>query len=217
MEINKVKIIVSIGLIIATVGIVYALDFPKWKEIGIIDSQIVQVKSKIEAKKNYYADIDFKIKALNDAGWSEKKDSIKINFDSSLFFTPKINNFFKTIVKSSGMKLSSINVSLPELVNVKPQVSTTKTESGAEISQTQIEAPSGIFSRLQGSVKKTAINLNVIGTYNSFKNLLSLFQGQTRIINIKSVAISSAGQSEGVGRSLINNLNFNIILDVYSY
>jgi len=220
MDINKVKIIVSIGLIMTAVGTAYFLDFPKWREINSVDGQITQVKSQIEAKKNYYAVIDLKIKALDDAGWSDKRDSLKINFDSSLFFTPKINNFFKAIVESSGMKLSSMTSSLPESTKIQPQVSTMKTESGVEISKTQeiIPAVSNTFNQLQGPIRKTTVNLNVTGTYGAFKNLLNLFQGQTRIITIKSVAVSSAGQSEGIKtKSLINNLSFSIILDVYSY
>jgi hypothetical protein len=220
MDINKVKILIAVGLIIGALVIAYALDFSKWKEIKNIDSQILQVKSQIEAKKSYYAVIDSKIKALDEAGWESKKDSIAINFDSSLFFTPKINNFFNTIVALSGMKLSSMTSSLPEPVKSQPQTTTT-TESGAEISKvdtTTVPVTSNNLSQLQGPVRKTTINLNVTGTYIAFKNLLTQFQEQTRIINIKSIAVSSAGQEEGIKtKSTVNNLSFSIILDVYSY
>lgn len=222
MDINKVKILIAVVLVIGALGIAYALDFSKWKEIKNVDGQIVQVKSQIEAKRNYYTSIDSKIKALNDAGWEDKRSSIAINFDSSLFFTPKINNFFKAIVASSGMKLSSMTNSSPESVKSQPQTTTT-TESGTEISKTDTSTAttpvaSNNFSQLQGPVRKTTVNLNVTGTYSAFKNLLTLFQDQTRIITIKSIAVSSAGQEEGIKtKSAVNNLSFNIILDIYSY
>ncbi|MCK9445587.1 hypothetical protein M0Q50_01675 [bacterium] len=224
MDINKVKILIAVVLVIGALGIAYALDFSKWKEIKEVDNQIVQVKSQIQAKKNYYASIDSKIKALNDAGWDSKKDSIAINFDSSLFFTPKINNFFKTIVTLSGMQLSSMTSSLPESIKSQSQVPTTTTETGTEISKVDeisnatTPVTSNNFSRLQGPIRKTTINLNVAGTYIAFKNLLTQFQNQTRVINIKSIAVSSAGQEEGIKtKSVVNNLSFSIILDVYSY
>jgi Tfp pilus assembly protein PilO len=225
MDANKIKIIIGVVLIIAALGIAYALDFSKWKEINSIDSQIAQIKSSIEAKKSYYAVMDSKLQALNDAGWSTKKDSIAINFDSSLFFTPKIDNFFKTIVPLSGMKLTSMTSSTPEPIKGQTQVSTIKTENGTEISKTEettevtTQPTTDYLSQLQGAVKKTAVNLNVTGTYSAFKNLLSQFQGQTRIVTIKSVAVSSGedGSETKTIKTGVNNLSFSIILDVYSY
>lgn len=223
MDINKVKILISIGLIIAALGIAYALDFSKWKEIGGVESQIVQVKQQIQTKQNYYASIDSKIKALHDAGWDDKKDSIAINFDASLFFTPKINNFFKTIVASSGMNLSSMTNSSPESIKAQAQVVAPKTENGTELSQTEetvqtAPVSSGNFGQIQGPVRKTAINLSVSGTYAAFKNLLTQLQNQTRIASIKSITVSSSsGQEGGIGSKGALNLSFNIILDVYSY
>jgi Tfp pilus assembly protein PilO len=195
------------------------LDSSKWKEIDNTKSQISQMESLIGAKKSYYAIIDSKIEALNNAGWTEKKDSIAINFDSSLFFTPKINNFFKTIVASSGMKLSSMTSSAPESTQTQSQT-TNQTEDGAKTSlentQTPTQQTGDYLGQLQGPIKKTTINLNVTGTYAKFKELLSLFEGQTRIITVKSVTVSSAGQ-EVSGKATVNNHNFSVIVDVYSY
>jgi copper chaperone CopZ len=218
-RIKQIKILISVFILIAAICVAYLLDFSKWKEIGNVKGQITQMESLIEAKKSYYAIIDSKIKALNDAGWTEKKDSIAINFDSSLFFTPKINNFFKTIVASSGMSLSSMTSSTSE--STQPQTQTTnQTEEGGKTSlestETAVQQSGNYFSQLQGPIKKTTINLSVAGTYTKFKELLSLFEGQTRIITVKSVTVSSVGQ-EVKGKTTVNNLNFSVIADVYSY
>lgn len=217
---KNIKVLISVIIFISAIGIAYFLSFSKWQEINSVDSQIKQMEALISAKKSYYANIDSKIEALNSAGWDQKKDSIAINFDSSLFFTPKINNFFRTIVASSGMSLDGMTSSLPEGTSSQSQAKTT-TESGAKTSkvvgttQTSVQQNSDV---LQGSIRKTAVNLNVSGTYNNFKNLLSLFEGQTRIVTIKSIAVSSAAtQEKSKGKVVANNYNFSIILDVYSY
>lgn len=218
-RIKQIKLLISVLIFIAAICVAYLLDSSKWKEINNIKSQISQVESLISAKKSYYAIIDSKIEALNNAGWTEKKDSIAINFDSSQFFIPKINNFFKTIVASSGMELSNMTSSTPEPLQSQAPV-TNQTEDGAKTSvqgtQEAVQQTGNYLSQLQGPVKKTTINLSVKGTYTKFKNLLSLFENQTRIITVKSVTVSSAGQ-EVKGKTVLNNLSFSVILDIYSY
>jgi hypothetical protein len=218
-KVKKIKLLISVLIFIAAVCVAYLLDTSKWKEIDNVKSQISQVESLISAKKSYYAIIDSKIEALNNAGWTEKKNSIAINFDSSQFFVPKINNFFKTIVASSGMDLTSMTSSAAESV-VSSAPATNQTEDGAKSSvqdtQTEVQSTSNYLSQLQGPVKKTTINLSVAGTYTEFKNLLSLFENQTRVITVKSVTVSSAEQ-EVKGKTTINNHSFSVILDIYSY
>lgn len=221
MDINKIKIVIAVVLILAALGVAYMLDFSKWKEIANTDTQISQVKAMIQAKQNYYSVMDSKLQALNDAGWATKKDSIMINFDSSLFFTPKINNFFNTIVSSSGMKLVSMTSSAQESIKGKAQAAAVKTENGAEISQTEtpsqtVQPTVDYFNRLQADVKRTTVNLTVSGTYNGFKNLLNLFANQTRIVTVKSVSVASNAQGEGA-KTVSGDLSFSVILDVYSY
>jgi prefoldin subunit 5 len=111
MDKKKTKILISVVLLIAAVGVAYFLSYSSWKESNNIDSQISQTKTSIATSESYYADIDAKVKALNDAGWATKKASILINFDKSLWFTSKINNFFKAIVPMGGMKLVSMTSS----------------------------------------------------------------------------------------------------------
>lgn len=221
MDIKKaknIKVLISVIIFIAAIGIAYSLDFSKWNEINSVDSQIKQMKALIDAKKSYYAVIDSKIEALNNAGWAQKKDSITINFDTSLFFTPKINNFFRTIVASSGMTLDGMTSSLPEGKGSQSKATTTtggaKTSNVAGATETP---PQQSSNDLQGSIKKTTVNLNVTGTYNNFKNLLSLFEGQTRIVTIKNISVSSSTQEESKSKVVVNNHNFSLVLDVYSY
>jgi hypothetical protein len=225
MDKNTIKILISVVIILAAVGIAYFLDFTRWKEINSTADQIKQFEALIQAKKDYYAVIDSKMNALVSAGWDSKKDSIAINFDSSLFFTPKINNFFKNIVTSSGMTLGGMTNSLQE--SVKGGQTAAKTDTGTSsskesaVQQTTADQSSSYLNQLQGLVKKTTVNLSVVGTYAAFKNLLSQFENQTRIITIKGVTVSSISQGIETAtktKAPVNNdLNFSLILDVYSY
>ncbi|MFA5715768.1 MAG: hypothetical protein WC998_08505, partial [Candidatus Paceibacterota bacterium] len=128
MEKNNTIILIVSGLIlILSVGVIYFLAIPAYKEVGIQDQQISQIKSQIEAKKNYYIAIDSQSKALEDAGWVEKKKSIEVNFTSTPFYIPKMNNFFQTVVTASGMNLSNITSS--SFTPVKSVVESKSTES----------------------------------------------------------------------------------------
>lgn len=222
MEKKNTKIIfIAVGVIIASLCVAYFLDFAKWKEVGAFDAQIKQAKVSIEEKKSYYAVIDSKMEALISAGWATKKPSIEANFTSTPFFIPKINTFFQTVVLGSGMKMSGITSSAGVSVKGAPQ-SETKSEGTAKSSKatevvTVNTTTASYFDRVQGPIKKTTVNLSVSGTYSAFRNLLSQFENQTRIITIKSVAVSPAGQvASGKGVSA-NNLTFSMVLDIYSY
>jgi Tfp pilus assembly protein PilO len=118
------------------------------------------------------------------------------------------------------MDLTSMTSSAAESLQQSQTSTASQTEDGAKSStqSTQEVTPQtgSYLSQLQGPIKKTTINLSVAGTYAEFKNLLSLFEGQTRIITIKSVTVSAAGQ-EVKGKTTVNNHSFSVILDVYSY
>jgi len=215
-------IIIAVVLIVAALGVAYFLDFSKWKEIKDVDNQITQTKALIESKKSYYSVIDSKMAALTDAGWASKKESIAVNFTSTPFFVPKINTFFQTVVLSSGMSLGSITSSTG--ASTKDQ--STAQESGTKSTKSTTETTtttttsesSGYLGQLKGSIKKTTVNLSVSGTYSAFKNLLSIFENQTRIITIKSISVASGGQETATkGGTARNNLTFSMVLDIYSY
>lgn len=219
MEKKNQKIIIAVAVIVISLGVGYFLDFSKLKEVNNLNSQIKQTTASIEAKKSYYAVIDSKMEALNNAGWSSKKESIAVNFTSTPFFIPKINSFFQSVVLTNGMAMSGITSSIA--VSVKSSDQTATQESGSKSTKTsetasQQTATSNYFDQLQGPIKKTTVNLNIVGTYTAFKNLLTQLENQTRIITIKSVAVSPAGQEVSKSGTK-NNLTFNIVLDVYSY
>lgn len=218
MEKRNTKILVIAGLILLlSIGVVYFLVLPAYKQMGVQDDQIMQIKEQIEARNNYYSTVEAKVRALADSGWAEKKKTIEVNFTSSPFFVPKMNVFFRTMVSSSGMTLSGITASPAVSVKTVAQPATTKSGEEVQISSgsTATSIPTTYFDRLQGPVKKVTFNLSVSGTYNSFKKLLSDLETQTRIVTVKSVSVSSSLQ--GAGKSASNLSTFNLVVDTYSY
>jgi hypothetical protein len=222
MQKKNLKIIlIGIAVIIASLCIAYFLDMNEWNKIKKAETEITQNEAAITAKKSYYAVIDSKIEALNNAGWVNKKKSIEVNFTSSPFFVPKVNTFFKTVVSGAGMSMTGITSSNPASVGVAAQTTTESSTKSSNASEnkatTSTTSQEGYYGQLKGPVKKTTVNLSVSGTYSAFTNLLTQFENQTRIITIKSVAVTPGG-SRGVAKTATSNLlNFNVVLNIYSY
>jgi len=208
-------------ILLLSVGVIYFLIMPAYRQMGVQDDQIKQIKDQIDARNNYYTTVESKVKALEDAGWAEKKKSIEVNFTSSPFFVPKMNVFFQSMASSSGMTLSGITASPATSVKSVPQ--STQGEGAVKISSSstgekkseQAASATTYFDKLQGPVKKVTFNIAISGTYNSFKKFLSDLEIQTRIVTVKGVSVSSS--QKGVGKSASNLSNFNLVVDVYSY
>jgi Tfp pilus assembly protein PilO len=216
MEKRSQTILIISGLIfLLSLAMAYFLVMPAYKQIGVQDSQIQQMKAQIDLKKNYYATVESKARALEDAGWAEKKKSIEVNFISSPFFTAKLNAFFKTLVAGSGTTFSSFTSSSP--VSARTGAAQSSSDSEVKISTaTETKVATTYFDQLQGPVNKISCNLIVSGTYSAFKKLLSDMESQTRIITVKSIAVSSSSE-QGTGKKAANVSSFNLVIDVYSY
>lgn len=213
-------ILIGVAVIIASLCIAYFLDLSEWNKIKTAEAEIIQTNASIAAKQSYYAVIDSKIEALNNAGWANKKKSIEVNFTSSPFFVPKVNTFFQTMVSGAGMAMGGITSSTPTSVGAAVQTTTESATKSSKPSENAAATTSqeGYFSQLKGPVKKTTVNLSVSGTYGAFTNLLTQFENQTRIITIKSVAVSPGGGGQDATKTgSSNSLSFSMVLDIYSY
>jgi len=219
MSPKNIKIIIGVGLIIAAIGVVYFLDLSEWNKIKTAEAEKVQTNASIASKQSYYAVIDSKIAALNNAGWATKQKSIEINFTQSPFFVPKINTFFQTMVGGSGLTMGGITSSAPVSVGAVVQTTNESPTKSSKASDNPVVTTSqeGYFGQLKGPVKKTTVNLSISGSYRNFAYLLTQFENQTRIITIKSVAVSPGGFQESAKGASSNNLNFSVVLDIYSY
>lgn len=73
-------------------------------------------------------------------------------------------------------------------------------------------------------VKETSFSLVISGSYNDFKNFLSVLEKSSRIIELENIDFSYTGTvnpynsySEPVGNSSGNPISFNLEMKVYSY
>ena len=64
-------------ILLLSIGVIYFLIMPAYRQMGVQDNQIKQIKEQIDARNNYYTTVESKVKALEDAGWAEKKKSIE--------------------------------------------------------------------------------------------------------------------------------------------
>lgn len=217
---NIIILIVSALIIILSMSVVYFLVMPAYADVGIKSEQIIQLKSQIEAKRNYNTSVDSQSKALEELGWSEKKKSIEVNFTSTPFYIPKMNVFFQTMAQSSGMILSNVT-SAPAVSTKKAAENTGTSESKSKetssSAQSQVvqQSETTYLDQLKGPINKISFNISVTGTYNAFKRFLSDLEAQTRIVTVKSITVSSS--QEGSGRRLVNTSQFNLVVDTYSY
>jgi len=221
---NKNQIIyylISAGLIIIAFGVFYFLDFPKMKESEGKDKQIVQLEKSIESRKGYYQSLDAKVIELNGDGWEEKSKQIAVNFSmNDPFLTPKLNNFFETVVSGSGLSLNQMTYSTAAAVKGTPKATTGSDSMKVGGESAQPVAQSSSLDQLNGSAKKITYNLTVSGSYSAFKNFLKQLENQTRIATVQSISVSSGTPQvtgRGKTRTITNILDFNLIVDVYSY
>lgn len=215
---QKNKILIMSGLIVlVAVGVVYFLVLPANSQIKQQNAWIEQLKIQIEEKQNYYNVVESKLQALKDAGWADKEKMITVNFTSSPFYVVKMNSFFRTVASGSGVTISAITSS--PSATVKTQATAATESSAVKISKEKEEqqpVATSYFDQLQGPVKKTTFNMSVTGTYSSFKKFLSDLETQTRIVTVKSIAVSSS-QTAGTGKKAVNVSSFNLVVDAYSY
>lgn len=219
---QKNKILIISGMIaLVAFGVFYFLILPVNRQISEQNAAIDQIKDQIAARQNYYSVVEAKIKALNDAGWQDKQKMIAINFTSSPFYVAKMSYFFRTMASGSGVTISNISAAPAVSVKAAPQT-TGKEKETVQISKETTEEESQpvssgtYFDKLQGPVKKVAFTLSVTGTYSSFKKFLSDLETQTRIITVKSIAVSSSEVS-GTGKKTVSLTSFNLVVDAYSY
>ena len=209
--------IISIVFLIAAAAIGYYLFMPNYKKFNEQRGEIDKISKTIELESDYESKMKTIEQKLEEINWESKKQKIQVNFDSSPFFLPKIEVFFKDLVAKSGMTLGGISFGTPTPMKVSSQQQTqTETEGLTKETKEQAESTpvvqtqsSGAIAGIKGPVKSISFTLSVNGTYQKFKNLLNIFEKQAFLISVKSVSFSSMAED---GTSF-----FSITGEIYSY
>lgn len=212
--------ILSFLFLVGAVALGYYLFLPKYNKLKEQKSEIVRLNNSIELKNNYESKINEIGQKLEEVGWEGKRGKIEINFDSTPFFLPKTEIFFRDVVSKSGMGFTSIAFSSATLVKggsqQQGQEETNDSTKGTkkefkpqETTQTQSESAGGSFSAIRGPVNKVPFTLVVDGSYRSFKGLLEIFEKQAFLISVKTITFTAPG-ADGV-------VSFSVAGEVYSY
>ncbi len=208
--------ILSFLFLVGAVALGYYLFLPKYKKFNEQKSEIVRLNGSIELKNNYESKINEIGQKLKDVDWEGKRGKIEINFDSTPFFLPKTEIFFRDMVSRSGMSFTSIAFSSATLAKGTSQQgqgeSNAKTKEelkSQETTQTQVGATGSTFSAIKGPVNKVPFALVVSGSYQAFKRLLENFEKQAFLISVKTITLN-APEADGT-------VSFSVAGEVYSY
>ncbi len=209
--------ILSFVFLVAAIVIGYYLLMPNFKKFNEQKREIERISKTIELESDYESKMEAIGQKLEEINWESKKQKIQVNFDSSPFFIPKIEVFFKDLIAKSGMTLGGISFGTQTPLRASSQQQTqTETEGltkeakeqaeSAPVAQTQSK---GAINGIKGPVKSTSFTLSVSGSYQNFKKLLKTFEKQAFLISVKSVSFSSVAED---GTS-----SFSLTGEIYSY
>ncbi|KPJ56302.1 hypothetical protein AMJ49_05245 [Parcubacteria bacterium DG_74_2] len=101
--------------------------------------------------------------------------------------------------------------SLPALFNFFQK---TSAQNGLILKNINID--SALKSKEQSKIQEININLQVIGSYSSFKNFLSTLEKSARLFKIKDISFSLGGEQEG-GEIEELGSSFSLSLKTHSY
>lgn len=123
-------------------------------------------------------------------------------------------NFLSEELKKYSSEVAKIDLALPSrfsLLSFLNYLQKTASENGLVLKNYSQSAPSSKGKEKEGGeeIKEVYLEMNLSGYYSSFKNLLSVLEKSSRLIEIEKVAVSSSGKEEPT--------DFNVGIKIYSY
>ena len=206
------SLMVSLILLIAAGAVIYFLDMPQYQKIKQGEQNIQILYDQLTQSESRNKAIAEVVKNLEAANWNSIKKKIEPNFSSDPFYLFKMEVFLKDLVTRSGMRLVSLDFSISSPVATNSANKTNsenkdntihKTPLATSTSQTTENSASASVS----SIKTTTVNLEVAGTYEQLKQLLTIMETQAYLISVKTISFE--------GGSAITK--FLISADIYSY
>jgi len=206
------SLIVSLILLIAAGAVIYFLDMPQYQKIKQGEQNIQILYDQLTQSESRNKAIAEVVKNLETANWNSIKKKIEPNFSSDPFYLFKMEVFFKDsrYKKWNEISLFGFSTSSPVAINSADKTNSAnkdntihKTPLATSTSQTTENSASAAVS----SIKTTTVNLEVAGTYEQLKQLLTIMETQAYLISVKTISFE--------GGSAITK--FLISADIYSY
>lgn len=169
---------------------------PAWDNFNNIRAEIGDLQSTSQELESLIANRDALIDSINRIS---KDDLDRINQALPQGQqSAQLLIFFENISGKSGLVLKTIDVSNKD----NAAAGVTAASAGQPKPGGSIVAPKTV-----SIIQEFPINMNLIGTYDSFKKFLSGLENNLRVIDLKTITFGSAGSS-GV-------LNFSIVGKTY--
>jgi hypothetical protein len=209
MDYKQPSLLATVFLLILGAGILYFIDKPLSDNNA---NQLKKIKELTEQKKvqeEHTMTIGEIGLAIEKNNWAEQKKKIESNFNSSPFYVPKMEKFFKDLVMRSGMTMGTLSIQMGSATaqTVEPAKTDAKikpTEQPVAVSSQSQSSIAGV----KGPVKRNSFTISATGTYNDLKSLLSIFEKQACLISVKAIDFGESSNDE---------FTFNIKGEVYSY
>ena len=197
---EKPLLLLSIIFFIGAIAVFFYLVFPLYSGTDGFLEKEKQYKAKVvelDNLKGYHTGIVSAYKKLENANWEQIKEKIDVNFASSdPMFLPKMYSFFQKRCKDNGMNLNSVAGSV---------------SWGSKNSSAQDPGASS------DRIKKNQFSLNVSGSYESFKNLLTDLENQALLVGVEELSFSSQTSASSNKNVALGGIPFSLKLTVPSY
>ena len=185
-------ILFSIICIIAGIGLIFLLVAPKYQQFQDIRSEIEKKDQDFKTRKEYFNRAFQASEELNK--YSDQLAKINSNFSDGPS-VPSLFDFFQKISSENGLLLQDIN-----FVGQFPLLKAAKEKRS-------------LLRGIKGSIYESTIEMNVFGSYDSFKSYLSVLEKSSRLMEVKTVNFTSPISVEDADKNTL----FSLEIRVYSY
>ena len=197
------KIIISIISLIVILGMIFFLIIPLWSSIKELKMSLGELKQKQTQVEEFL----IKSRQIERTYWEFEEDVQRIF--SAL---PKGGSIpylliqFEDVVRKSGLLLGGITFS-QVVETTDQQVRQRAIQALAENSYQEGKAPAGVSSLL--------VNVEAIGSYDSFKNYLNSLEHSVYPMNIEQINLKSQGDSKESIFDSLSIFQFDLKINTY--
>lgn len=189
----KQKILITAFIaVLLILGIIF-FWLPEYNRFNNLRNQIEEKKIQVADKKQYFLELENTLLEL------EKYNLELSRIVSALPEAPEIPSLFYFLERKSaesGLILEKISL---------------KEASALGAGDTSLSPPlDGVQEIEKSGIQKTSIEISLFGSYQSFKNFLSIIEKSDRLIGVESISFSAPEDEEDL-------FGFNLIIKAYSY
>jgi len=160
-----------------------AVVFPKYQNLNLLQLKVKEKEAVLQSEKEYFSSLDEISEKLKKYEESLSKINSALATEPRL---PALFDFLQTAASQNGLVLKKIDPAL----------------SGSLKGELAKEG-------WNPKIREIRINLQVSGSYPSFKNFLSTIERTSRMIELESISFSALEE--------VGPIDFNLRIKVYSY